>query len=268
MLLTSMQPTTLLAPPKLSALAVAPALYPPLASRIKQAADDFAPHLADYAEFVFGEDAFELITGGCGPEKAQALAELAAYYGLHPRAVAAFEALAAHYPDAMLGLKLAIEAGPTVPTLYVRTKTSTAAVLPLLQSIISEEESESLRQTLAHSSVLYGVGFTGRAAVVLKTYIIQDLQAFFPAQVRQPTPGFVSYRIAGGAVQPDCKYYLPDVDLATWAPPTARLATIRQALLAAPDLRVAGNIGVHSGTNAYKIYVEQVGAIATDFSAR
>ena len=69
-------------------------------------------------------------------------------------------------------------------------------------------------------------------------------------------------------MQADCKYYLPDVNLAAWTPPTARLATIREALLAEPDLRVAGNIGVHIGTQAYKIYVEQVGAIPTDFSAR
>jgi hypothetical protein len=263
-----MLPTLPLAPPKLSALAIAPALYPALAGRIEQAARAFAPHLSDYAEFVFGEAAFELITGGCGATKAQALAKLATRYGLHPHAVAAFEALAAQYPDAMLGLKLAIEAGPTLPTLYVRTKTSTAAVLPLLQHILTAEENQCLRQTLQHNSVLYGLGFTGHAAVVLKTYVIQDLQSFFPAHVPEPTPGFVSYRIEAGAVHSDCKYYLPDVDLASWAPPTARLATIRRALLTTPDLHMAGNIGVHSGTSAYKIYVEQVGAIATDFSAR
>ncbi|MGI4867804.1 MAG: hypothetical protein ACRYFZ_28060 [Janthinobacterium lividum] len=259
---------TLLAPPKLSALAVAPALYPALASRIEQAALDFAPHLGDYAEFVFGETGFELITGGCGPAKAEALADLATCYGLHPRAVAAFEALAAHYPEAMLGLKLALEPAGTMPTLYVRTKETIAAALPLLQQVLTVKEAGSLRQTLRHNSVLYGLGFTGQAAVVLKTYVIQDLQAFFPAHVSAATPGFVSYRIEAGAVQPDCKYYLPDVDLASWQPPTGRLAAICRALLAVPDLRVAGNIGVHSGTNAYKIYVEQVGAIATDFAAR
>lgn len=264
-----MQLTTLLpAPPKLSALALAPTLYPALARRIEQAAEDVASHLADYAEFVFGEAAFELITGGCGPAKARSLARLATRYGLPPRAVAAFEALAAHFPEAMLGLKLAIEAGPTMPTLYVRTKTSTAAVLPLLQQILTAGEAASLAQTLTHNSVLYGLGFTGLAAVVLKTYVIQDLRDFFPAQVPEPTPGFVSYRIEAGTVRPDCKYYLPDVNLETWAAPTARWATIRRALLAADDLHVAGNIGVHSGTNAYKIYVEQVGAIATDFAAR
>jgi hypothetical protein len=259
---------TLLSPPKLSALAVAPALYPALAGRIETVADAFAPHLADYAEFVFGETGFELITGGCGAAKAAALAQLAARYGLHPRAVHAFEALAAQFPAAMLGLKLAIEPGPTLPTLYVRTKTSAAAVLPLLRELLTVAEYDGLGQTLQHNEVLYGLGFTGHAAVVLKTYVIQDLQVFFPAQVAVATPGFVSYRIAEGAVQADCKYYLPDVDLAAWTPPTARLAAIREALLAEPDLRVAGNIGVHSGTQACKIYVEQVGAIPTDFSAR
>ena len=260
--------TLTLSPPKLSALAIAPALYPALTGRIEQAARDFAPHLADYAEFVFGETDFELITGGCGAQKARALAELATRYGLHWRAVAAFEALAAHYPEAMLGLKLALSAGPVLPTLYVRTKTDIATVLPQLQQFLTADESASLRQTLHHNSVLYGVGFTGRMALVLKTYVIQELQAFFPAHLAAPTPGFVSYRISGGAVAPDCKYYLPDVDLASWQPPTARLATIREALLTQADLRVAGNIGVHSGTQSYKIYVEQVGAIATDFAAR
>jgi hypothetical protein len=259
---------TLLAPPKLSALAVAPALYPALADRIEEAAVAFGPHFTDYAEFVFGETGFELITGGCGAGKARALAALAARYHLHPRAVAAFEALAPHFPAAMLGLKLAIEPGPTLPTLYVRTKASTAAVLPLLRELLTAEEFAGLRRTLAQNDTLYGLGFTGQAGVVLKTYVIQNLQAFFSAHVATPTPGFVSYRIAGGAVQPACKYYLPDVDLAAWEPPTARLAAIRQVLLAEPDLRVAGNIGVHSGTQAYKIYVEQVGAIPTDFSAR
>ena len=263
-----MLPTLPPAPPKLSALAVAPALYPALAGRIKEAATAFGPHLADYAEFVFGETGFELITGGCGADKARALALLATRYHLHPRAVVAFEALAAHFPAAMLGLKLAIEPGPTLPTLYVRTKASTEAVLPLLREMLTNKEFEGLCLTLAQNATLYGLGFTGHVGVVLKTYVIQDLQSFFPDHVTRPTPGFVSYRIAGGAVQPACKYYLPDVDLTAWEPPTARLAAIRQALLAEPDLRVAGNIGVHSGTQAYKIYVEQVGAIPTDFSAR
>jgi len=169
---------------------------------------------------------------------------------------------------AMLGLKLALDGADTLPTLYVRTKTSPAAVLPLLMPLLTLEELASLRQSLQQNTILYGLGFTGRDALVLKTYVIQDLRAFFPAHLAASTPGFVSYRVAEGALQSACKYYLPDVDLASWTPPTARLATICRTLVAEADLCLAGNIGVHSGTGEYKIYVEQVGAIATDFAAR
>jgi len=198
------------------------------------AVDDFiavhGPALARYAEWVLARDAFAVVTLGD-------TATLARYGS--PTSASRLRSAAARWPDAITGIKLD-PTGREEPTLYVRP------LCPWTEGIAWLER-EVGPVAIPPSRTLYGLGFQGD---VVKTYALAP-------------DGFVSFRIAGEAVQLAHKDYRADIawDAIDW--PDQRwtaIATLGHTL----GFRTAGHVGDRAGER--KIYVERVGAIATDRS--
>ncbi len=232
-------------------------------AELERALADLAPHLASYAEVVLTERGLELISGGKGRAVAADLARIADAHG----AVAIERFLRCHerFPDRMLGLKLCLGHAAAAPTLYVRTMAPVAEVLELVATLPEHHAAvPELARELAENHLLYGLGF-GKAnsgEPLLKTYTLADVSV---CGLRERV-GFVSWRASGATVEREAKRYLPDL---AWSdvPNADHFARLRSLL----PVDHVGHLGVIERPGQkpeIKVYVERVGAIASDWSAR
>jgi hypothetical protein len=221
-----------------------------------------APHLEGYAELVVAEHGLEVITGGIGSALATELARLAAGRGAPRAATDAFVSCAHAFPERMLGLKLCFGPPHASPTLYVRTLAPRAGVIDFVRGLPGiAPAAAALDRALADNTTVYGLGFSAQQGeLVLKTYTIADVSALGSEE----RPGFVSYRVAAGELRRETKRYLPDLP---WneLPPWYR--DVRQHV---PSERVGhlGVVEVEGSPPDVKLYLERIGAITSDFSAR
>lgn len=230
---------------------------------LERALEDLAPHLASYAEVVLTEGGLELITGGTGAAVAAGLARIADTHG----AVASERFLRCQewFPDRMLGLKLCVGHAASAPTLYVRTMAPVTEVLDLVAALPHHRAAvPALARELSQNRILYGLGF-GKASSgepLLKTYTLADVSACGLSK----RPGFVSLRASGARVEREAKRYLPDL---AWGelPEADHLARLR-SLIPVDHVGHLGVIERPGRAPEIKIYVERVGAIASDWSAR
>ena len=240
--------------------------------------DDFigavAPWLGSYAEIVLAESGFEILTGGKGC--AEELARAAAGFETSAASIDRFLTCDATFSGRMLGLKVAVGAGGgTSVTLYVRLLAELRTALTFLQRIGCAPAGFS--ECLAPARTVYGLGFFSRGADSgLKTYTVTDLtQAPFRAvlgglDLSWPRPGFTSHRVADSVVLHETKVYLPDVDVGALTATTPRW---REILSFMPGLFAAGTctVGISARPGAppeMKLYIERLGAVPNDFSAR
>ncbi len=230
---------------------------------LESALAKLAPLLEVYAELVVTEGGIEIITGGVGERAALALAELARQAGAQSEA--SFLACARRFPERMLGLKICFGDEASWPTLYVRTLAARSEVLAFIATLADHAVAvPALESALAENNVLYGVGFstTANGEPLLKTYSLADVSALGS----RAKPGFVSYRAVGGDVVREVKRYLPDL---AWGELPAGFGYEQVRALVGCD-RV-GHLGVVESLGAaprVKLYLERVGAIASDMSAR
>ena len=104
-------------------------------------------------------------------------------------------------------------------------------------------------------------------ALYLKTYTIENVDA----GNKETVPGFVSHRLHQGTLSREHKTYLPEVSLYNFQPEVEPLKALRDFLLFQMHYSQAGHIGMlhlAEELTEYKIYVERMGGIPTDFSAR
>ena len=164
----------------------------------------------------------------------------------------------------MLGLKVCFGAPYAAPTLYVRTLAPRADVMAFLRGLPAIAPAvPALDDALSGNAIIYGLGFSSSSVgLVLKTYTVADVAALGSTE----RPGFVSFRVAAGALTRETKRYLPDLgwrehELPAWSLEVrARIACDR-----------VGHLGVIEAAGRppqVKLYLERVGAIQSDFSAR
>lgn len=198
------------------------------------------PFLRDYLELVFAEDHFEIITGGRG-----CASKLARVSGLGP-AADAFLRTDQRFPGAMLGLKLAVGA-ELPPTLYHRSLIPIAEALTHLETL--GHPTRDLAALLESNTTLYGVGFTETSgALRLKTYLLGRTGDRI---------GFRSVRQGPAGTEADIRVYVPEVSSDCIAAAHAQRAL---------GVTHFGHVA-HSPARATKVYVERVGAIATQYAA-
>ena len=208
-----------------------------------------APFLDTYLELALDDAGFEVITGGVG--NACGLASASRVLGLGAPARSAFLAAAAAYPDAMLGLKVDA-AGRSAPTLYHRPMMPIAEGLRLLGAI-EPNVVRALGARLAPARTLYGLGFTTTSAGALrvKTYVLDDVAGRI---------GFRSVRATAHGVEAEARSYEAE------APIESSLSVARRAAIVL-GVTTLGHVARSAGRGA-KVYVERIGAIATDPAAR
>jgi len=210
-----------------------------------------APFLPSYLELALDDGGFEIITGGRGV--ARELASAAASLGLEAPARDAFLLAASRAPEVMVGLKVdAARRAP--PTLYHRAMLPLGEGLALLgEEGLPEHVREALAHRLAPAQTLYGLGFsTAGGALRVKTYVLGDVAG---------RVGFRSVRATAAGVEIDERVYEANADARATGLGCARRA--ERALGAS----VLGHVG-RSPARGAKVYVERVGAIPTDTSAR
>ncbi|MEZ4443879.1 MAG: hypothetical protein R3B72_32700 [Polyangiaceae bacterium] len=228
---------------------------------VEQVLSAFGDHNLDtYAEVVITERGLELITGGVGSVAAE-LASIARHFGAPEDTARTFLDCAAAFPERMLGLKVCLGPEAAPPTLYVRTMCSTNEGLVWLQGRVS---TAALVEALADNRTLYGLGFASREGeCAIKTYSLGPLP--------DDTIGFHSWRATSSGVVKERKRYWPDVP---WGElPLTSWRWRRLARFAARELGydVAGHFATTERDNEpdeLKLYVERIGAIATDRSAQ
>jgi hypothetical protein len=188
-----------------------------------------------YAEWVLGRDDFALVTLGDVP----ALCRLA-----RAPASTRLARAAARWPAAITGIKLEL-GGQREPTLYIRT------TCPWHEAVdwLGGEVDAAIVERIPQARAAYGLGFQGD---VIKTYALT-------------ADGFVSYRVDAHGVHDEHKDYRAEVPWAEIAWPDARWQAIG-ALGRSLAFRTAGHVGVLSSAHELKVYVERIGAIATDRS--
>lgn len=220
--------------------------------------DACAASLARYAEIVVGEDGFEVVTGGVDAEDdVVAIAERA---GASAELSAVFRACAARFPGVMVGVKVAFGPGAPGPTLYVRCRCALDDGLGFVAGVFGDVVGADLGVVLAGNGVVYGLGFfDGPASVGLKTYTL--------------VPGggarFVSWRVLDGRLQQEQKGYLPNLPIAEVSLQGERWKHHVDFVLRRLGWHAADNVGTvqRGGRSETKLYIERVGAIATDVAA-
>ena len=196
------------------------------------------PFLASYLELVFAADSFEIITGGRG-----CAAELAKASGTNV-AAAAFLETDRRFPGAMLGLKVAV--GATTPaTLYHRSRIPFDVGARHVAALCGRPV-----PCVDGVETLYGLGFTEERGVLrIKTYVLGAVGDAL---------GFRSVRLGPDGVETDVREYTPDARSEAIAAHHARRAL---------GVERFGHVA-SSRARDTKVYVERVGAIATDYAAR
>jgi hypothetical protein len=233
-----------------------------------------APWLGSYAELVLAETGFEILTGGKGC--AEELARAAAGFEASAVSIDRFRMCDATFPGRMLGLKVDIGAGGgTSVTLYIRLLAELRTALTFLRRIGCAPV--GFLECLAPARTVYGLGFFSRGADSgIKTYTVTDLtEAPFRAvlgdlDLSWPRPGFISHRIADSVMLSETKVYLPDVNVDALRATTPRW---REILSCMPGLLAANTctVGISARPSAppeLKLYVDRVGAVPNEFSAR
>jgi hypothetical protein len=194
----------------------------------------FGPALDRYAEWVLGRDQFAFVTLGDVPTLAS--------YG-DTTSAQRFACTATHFSGSITGIKFD-PAEHEEPTLYVRTTCPWQIGARWLERALHVDVSRILP-----ARTLYGLGFQGN---LVKTYAL--------------TPeGFVSHRLDELEVRREHKDYRAEIPWDGIAWPDARWAQVG-ALGSMLGFERADHVGWSSATGATKLYVERVGAIATDRS--
>ncbi len=212
---------------------------------------------ATYCEVALTAGIFEVIVGGAHEERA--LAALATKRGLSPRAAEIFLKLAKAHPGVMLGAKFAFGRGLLPePTLYVRTKAPRDQVLDVVLAACPEiaRFEQEVRAQLADVNCLYGIGMSALGEhVLLKTYTLHENVL--------GRVGFRSLRVTPEGILPESREYVPGASLAD-VPAQAFLRNIVREVFGVDRV----SHWAFSPSREPKLYVERVGAIATDLSCQ
>ena len=236
---------------------------------IKAAASPVFAWFEKYWEMVFAENSFELITAGNGRDFAEKTAAIATELALSQKTTTLFQNCCQAFPKAIIGIKLCFSAHQQIaPTVYVRTKTDIQKGLNFLAQHLNKAEMDVLQAALSKNQTLYGLGFSEKnGRLYLKTYTIEDVET----PENKIVPGFVSHRMHEEKLSKEHKTYLPEVSLYEFEPESEPLQQLRDFLLFQMQYSHAGHIGMlfqNDRLAEYKIYVERVGGIPTDFSAK
>ena len=231
-----------------------------VADRAREFLSRASRYLDRYAEIVLGESAFEVVTGDQG--QASSLVELARNLGTSTATCAAFTACVDAFPDRMLGVKARIGESAQ-PTLYVRTLCDLSEGLCHL----GPRARSALAPGLAASRTLYGLGFQRIGdQECIKTYTVADID-----WDGRRTTGFLSLRMTDDQISTEHKWYVPEVSLRSITAPSSRWQRVLEFATDTLGYAEAGNVGyrVQDGrAPELAVYVERVGAIPSDFSAR
>lgn len=227
------------------------------------------PWLENYWEMVFATESLEIITAGKGPDFAEKVATAALHQGLSTETVNLFLQGCQAFPEVIYGIKWCFSASQkTLPTIYIRTKTEIKSGLNFLENHLPAADIQVLKSALQENKTLYGLGFSEKhAALYVKTYTIENVVS----GKNEVVPGFVSHRLHQGQLSKEHKTYLPEVSLYEFQPEVPALKNLRDFLLFRMQYSQAGHIGMlhqEEVLTEYKIYVERLGGIPTDFSAR
>lgn len=223
----------------------------------------------EYCELVFASEEVELITSGKGELFAGKIRESSLRAGLAQKSVDYFTACHLHFPDVVTGIKFRFsKKGIQPPALYVRVKCKMEEAMPFLEKQFPSEELQSLCDALKENTILYGLGFSEkRGEGYLKTYTIGEVENENGEKIK----GFVSHRLLGNQFAREHKTYLPEITLSDYKTENHVVQNLIYFLVHELSYTKAGHIGIlHCGNEAdeYKIYVERIGGIPTDFSAR
>jgi hypothetical protein len=223
----------------------------------------------EYYELVFASEEVELITSGKGELFAGKIIESALRAGLTHKSVDFFTACHLHFPEVVTGIKFRFsKKGSLIPALYVRVKCKMEEAMPFLRKQFSSEELKPLCEALKGNTILYGLGFSEKSGEgYLKTYTIGEVENENGEKIQ----GFISHRLSGNQFAREYKTYLPEVILSDFKTQNHVVQNLIYFLVHGLSYTKAGHIGIlHRDNEAdeYKIYVERIGGIPTDFSAR
>jgi hypothetical protein len=238
-------------------------------SQIKALIAPLSKHFEKYWEMVFTENGFELITAGEGKVFANEIAQTALQGGLDEKTAELFLKCASTFPESVVGIKLAFSTRKKLaPTLYVRTKTYLKDVIQFLKSNLPQSEFAGLERILSPNNILYGLGFSEqKRSLCVKTYTIGEVTSSDGEIIR----GFISYRISSDALLKEHKTYLPKSDVLKFETENSKLTKTLHFLSETMNYNGAGHIGAlykNDVISEYKIYLELVGGIPTDYMAR
>jgi len=125
---------------------------------------------------------------------------------------------------------------------------------------------DALRARLAGTEVLYGLGLHDEdGQLQVKTYTLATVDVDGRRE-----PGFVSWRLRAGRLTSEVKRYVPEVpwrEIACDGDRWARLLDLGREL----GFLSAGHVAIteiDGRPTELKLYVERVGAVPTDWSAR
>lgn len=221
--------------------------------------DSLGAQLDEYAEIVLCEEGFELITAGHGRSVFESFAQTVRCRGASDRVIAAFRLVHEALPDRIVALKLCLGGEPDAPSCYVRTMVGLSAGVSLLSGL--EEvglHCAALTERLRQSSTLYGVGFSGRETLRLKTYTLS---------VDEMTTGFTSHRIDVKGLHDFPKRYEREVGWSSIRRSSSKWARVLDFAARELGYREAGHVGTWTRADAastFKVYVERIGAIPTE----
>ena len=221
--------------------------------------ESLGPQLDEYAEIVLCEDGFEVITAGRGRRVFESFARTARVWGACERVGAAFGVLHRALQDRTMALKVELGDDSEGPSCYVRTKIALAEGIALLESF--EEVAPhglALAARLQTNSTLYGVGLTGRESLRVKTYTLS---------VGETPTGFTSHRIDERGLHLSPKQYDRKVVWSAIDRPSPKWERILDFAARELGYGEAGHVGTWRRTDApstFKVYVERIGAIATE----
>jgi tetratricopeptide (TPR) repeat protein len=157
-----------------------------------------------YAEYVFGEETLEIITGGVGREAE--LIALATALQVPEAVVTAFRECAAAFPRRMVYFKRCFGPRQELPTLYLNLMEPWESVFSFLKTLPEVRASlPALKQRLEGSKVCVLLAFSldrATRGLLVKTYHLFDRR-----ETSSHAPLMVSLRMLGGEVQPRPKYY-------------------------------------------------------------
>jgi hypothetical protein len=234
--------------------------------RVRSKLEPLAAHFQNYCEMAFSTDGFEFITTGTGIDFMNEVSRYALSCGLSVETVNLFAKCFEQFPDAHLGIKFSFGEKMVLPTIYVRSMTRIDKSFDFLQKHIADIE--SLKEAMHENQIMYGLGFTEKQGQpYIKTYSINSLETGHD----KTQLGFISHRLQAGKLLNEYKTYLPDIALPQIYEDYPSIRQLTEFLIHDMKYKIAGHIGAFyqdDKISSYKIYIEKIGGIPTDFSAQ